>query len=71
MNRGLQSLLLWAGWFLASADICALLRIAAELMSARALTALVAMNFATALIGVIALVVTLDIASAYSGERPA
>lgn len=64
-------MLLWAGWFLASADLCALLRIASELLSARALTAGVAQDFATAVIGVIALVVTLDIAAAYRGEPTA
>lgn len=64
-------MLLWAGWFLASADLCALLRIGAELMLARTLTPLVAANFATVLIGVIALVVTLDIAAAYGDGHPA
>lgn len=40
-------------------------------MLTRTLTPLVAANFATALIGVITLVVTIDIAAAYNGEHPA
>lgn len=68
MNRTLAGLLLWAGWFLASADLCALLRIGSELLAGRALTPVVSGEFASVVIGVIALIVTLDIGAAYNGE---
>ncbi|GAC1388475.1 MAG: hypothetical protein NVSMB31_02480 [Vulcanimicrobiaceae bacterium] len=71
MNRTLGSLLLWAGWFLASAVICSLLRIAAELWSTRILSGGMAQSFASAIVGVIALVVTLEITAAYTGEPTA
>ena len=68
MNRKLAGVLLWAGWFLASAVICSLLRTSAQLLAARVLTPTMAQDLATAIIGVIALVVTLDIQAAYRGE---
>ena len=68
MNRSLTALLLWAGWFLASAVICSLIRTGVELLATRALTPEMAQSFASAAIGTIALVVTQEIADAYSGQ---
>jgi|GEM_PF-5011760 len=53
MNHKLAGMLLWAGWFLASAVICSLLRTSAMLLSARVLTPTMAQDFATAAIGII------------------
>ncbi|MBC5815660.1 MAG: hypothetical protein GIW97_03875 [Candidatus Eremiobacteraeota bacterium] len=71
MNRKLAGVLLWAGWFLASAVICSLLRTSVLLLSGHILTPTMAQDFATAVIGIICLVVTMDIAAAYRGEPTA
>ncbi|MFN2528594.1 MAG: hypothetical protein ABR584_07745 [Candidatus Baltobacteraceae bacterium] len=71
MNHKLAGVLLWAGWFLASAVICSLLRTSAMLLSSRVLTPSMAQDFATAAIGIICLVVTMDIQAAYRGEPTA
>ena len=68
MNSRLAGVLLWAGWFLASAVICSLLRTGAQLLALRVLTPTMAQDLATAVIGVICLVVTMDIQAAYRGE---
>ena len=68
MNTKLAGVLLWAGWFLASAIICSLLRTGAQLLAVRVLMPSMAQDLATAVIGVICLVVTMDIQAAYAGE---
>lgn len=68
MNRNLVSLLLWASWFLASAVLGSLLRTSAELLATRALTAHMAQDFASASIGIIALIVTQEITDAYRDQ---
>ena len=71
MNRKLIGLLLWAGWFLASAVIYSLLRIASELLRTHTLSPSMAQDFAGAVIGVIALIVTLEITEAYDKQSAA
>ena len=69
MNDRLAGMLLWAGWFLASSIVAALLKCAYSLITTRALLPDTAQNFAGAVIGIIALIVTLEIAEAYRGKQ--
>lgn len=70
MNDRLVSMLLWAGWFLSSTIVAALIKCADSLIATRALLPETAQNFAGAVIGVIALIVTLEITEAYRGRQP-